>query len=42
MVVHRDPATGTLGIPPPDTAPFAAREAAPSALVALPETRRFG
>jgi hypothetical protein len=44
MVVHRDPATGKLGVPPPDTAPppdtvpFAARQAAPSSLVALPET----
>jgi hypothetical protein len=44
MVVHRDPKTGKLGVPPPDTAPppdtvpFAARQAAPSSLVALPET----
>ena len=38
MVVHRDPATGKLGVPPPETAPFAVRQAAPSALVALPET----
>jgi len=49
MIVHRDPATGKLGVPPPDTAPSAAappgaappaaaRQAAPSSVVALPET----
>jgi hypothetical protein len=38
MVVHRDPKTGKLGVPPPDTVPFAARQAAPSSPVALPET----
>src|SRR4029453_18386985 len=38
MVVPRDPKTGKLGVPPPDTVPFAARQAAPSAPVALPET----
>ena len=43
MVVHRDPATGKLGSrrpirPPPDTVPFAVRQAAPSSPVALPET----
>ena len=38
MVVHRDPATGKLGVPPPDAAPSADRQAAPSSLVALPET----
>jgi hypothetical protein len=49
MVVHRDPATGklgappsdakgTLGVPPSDSAGSAVRQAAPSALVTLPET----
>jgi len=48
MVVHRDPATGrlggppshptgTLGVPPPDTAPSAVPQAAPPSLVVLPE-----
>jgi hypothetical protein len=38
MIVHRDPATGTLGVPPPDTAPSAVRKAVPPPPVALPET----
>ena len=38
MVVHRDPATGTLGVPPPDAAPSAVPQAAPSSPFALPET----
>jgi hypothetical protein len=38
MVVHRDPATGKLGVPPPDAVPSATRQAAPSSPVALPET----
>ncbi len=38
MVVHRDPATGKVDVAPPDTAPSAARQSAPSPVVALPET----
>jgi hypothetical protein len=40
-VIHRDPANGKPTVQPPDTAPHAAREVAPSALVALRETRRL-
>jgi hypothetical protein len=40
-VIHRDPANGKPTVHPPDTVLSAAREAAPSALITLTETRRF-